>query len=121
MLPEASTRRAGATTHLLPPRPLGVREVDLLEDHVDQGVEQLVLARDVVVDRHRLRAQSLGKRANGETGQAAPIRDGQGGGQHSLLAQPGSWLRGGTWADAHGSSEPPSGRFVHRTILSYIV
>jgi NAD(P)-dependent dehydrogenase (short-subunit alcohol dehydrogenase family) len=48
---EASTRRVRAPAHLLAPVAVAVRELDLGEDDVHEGVKQLVLAGDVVVGR----------------------------------------------------------------------
>ena len=49
------------------------------EDDVDDAVEDLLLVRDVVVDRHRLHPERLGQRADRERPDPAGVRDLEGG------------------------------------------
>ena len=61
--------------HLRAPVAAGRREIDLAEDQVDDAVEDLVLARHVVVDRHRLDAELLGQRADGQRPEPSGVGD----------------------------------------------
>ena len=90
VLLEASARRDRAPAHLLTPVALGIGKLDLLEDEVDEPVEELVLAGDVVVDRHRLGAELLRERTDGQARQTTSVGDGDGRAQHAFVAQPGA-------------------------------
>jgi hypothetical protein len=50
--------------HRDPPVAVGRRQLDLAEDEVDHAVEELVLGRQVVVERHRADAELLGQPAH---------------------------------------------------------
>jgi hypothetical protein len=52
------------------------REVHLGEDDVEHGVEEPLLARDVVVQRHRLDAEATGEGAHRQGGQALRVGKG---------------------------------------------
>jgi hypothetical protein len=69
--------------------PVAVRRrgFDLAEDDVDHAVEQVVLAGDVVVERHRLDAELLRELAHGHGLEAASVREGDRGTQHPFSAQ----------------------------------
>jgi hypothetical protein len=49
---------------------------DLAEHEVDHAVEDLVLAGDVVVERHRLDVQAVREPAHGQRGDAALVGQG---------------------------------------------
>src|SRR6476660_1919132 len=82
--------RGSPLVHLRPPVPAGHRELDLAEDDVDERGEDLVLVGDVVVDRHRLGAELLRQRADGERSQTAGVGDRERGLDHALAGQPRS-------------------------------
>jgi hypothetical protein len=69
------------------PVPTGRGHVDLAEDDLDHAVEEVVLARDVVVERHRLDAELLREPAHRQGPEAAFVCDGDRGTQHPLAAQ----------------------------------
>jgi hypothetical protein len=56
-----------------------MRQLDLAEDEVDDGVEKFVLVRYVVVDRHRFDAELVRERADGQSWDAAGVGDRDGG------------------------------------------
>ncbi len=69
--------------------PVGVfGELDLVEHDVDHGVQQLVLARDVVIQRHRARAELTGEPAHAQPFDAFAVGEPERLGHHPLLAQP---------------------------------
>ena len=100
--------RASSPFHLGPPVTAGSRKLDLAEDDVDQGVEDLVLVGDVVVDRHRLDAQLLGEGADRQRSQ--PVGVGDATARPGARARASAALRRGA---AFGSLTPrPSGPSV---------
>ena len=64
-----------------------LRRVDLADDEVDHAVEQFVLVRDVLVQRHRDDAQLLGQVAHADRVDPAAVGHRHGGGQHALPVQ----------------------------------
>jgi len=63
------------------------RQVDLAEDDVDHPVEQVALAGDVVVQRHRLHAERLPQLAHAERGHPGLVGEGYRGAQHPVPVQ----------------------------------
>ena len=57
----------------LPVRP-GRRDVDVAQDQVDDAVEDVVLVRHVVVQRHRLDPELLAEPAHGQRADPALVR-----------------------------------------------
>ena len=57
------------------------RQLDLGEDRVDHAVENVVLVRDVVIQRHRLHAQRLGQLAHGQRLDAVGVGERDRGGE----------------------------------------
>src|SRR3954470_20764719 len=87
-----------ALLELGPPVAARNRKRDLAEDDVDESGEDLVLAGDVVVDRHRLHAELRGQGADRERPEPAGVGHGQRALEHALPAQPGSPPAGpGNW------------------------
>ena len=70
--------------------PVGLRgrELDLLEHDVDHGVQQLLLARHVVVERHRARAELAGQPAHAQPVDPLAVGEPDRLEHHPLLAQP---------------------------------
>ena len=68
-------------------------EADLVEDAVDDGVEDLALVRDVVVERHRLHAEVGGEGADRQRVDSALVGDGNGARQDAFPAQLRTFLR----------------------------
>jgi hypothetical protein len=69
------------------PLDAGLRRLDLLEDEVEQPVDQIVLARHVVVERHRLDADLLGELAHAEPLDAVGVGQFERGVQHFLAVE----------------------------------
>ena len=79
-----------APSKLLAPGPRGVGAVELPEDDVDHRVEESLLVRHVVVERHRLDAEPPGERAHREGGEALGVGERDGGGHDGITAQSGA-------------------------------
>src|SRR4051812_38331309 len=73
--------------HLDAPVTLRNRQVHLAEDEVDDAVDDLVLAGDVVVDGHRLDPERLRERPDRQRRQAAVVGDARGAVEDALSAQ----------------------------------
>ena len=83
MPPQDVPCRGGAEPDLRSPVAVDGGQVDLAEHDVDDRVEDLTLVRDVVVQRHRLHAEVLGERADGQG--SDPVRVGD---RNGTLAGP---------------------------------
>ena len=70
-----------------PPVGAGDRRIDLADDDVDQPVQQLVLVRDVLVQRHRDDAEILAELAHADRVDPAGVGERHGGTQHPLPAE----------------------------------
>jgi hypothetical protein len=70
--------------------PVGLlgRELDLLEHDVDHGVQQLLLARHVVVERHRARAERASQPAHAQPVDPLAVGEPDRLDHHPLPAQP---------------------------------
>ena len=93
----ARTVRASHPANAFRQEPPGFSRVTfgfLGEDEVDHAVEDVALARDVVVQRHRLDAERLRELAHGEPVDAVRVGDLDGRGQGSLPAERGTTWRG---------------------------
>ena len=75
------------TSHRRLPVGLFGRELDLLEHDVDHGVQQLFLARHVVVKRHRARAERAGQPAHAQPVDPLAVGEPDRLDHHPLLAQ----------------------------------
>jgi hypothetical protein len=73
---ERGPRRERPLAQLLLPVAVRGGRLDLAEDQVDHAVEQVVLVRDVVVERHRLHAELLGDVAHRELRRATLVGQG---------------------------------------------
>ena len=62
-------------------------QFDLAEDEVDDAVDDLVLVRDVVVDRHRLDAELVGERADRQRSEPSRVGDREGAAEHPIPAE----------------------------------
>ena len=62
-------------------------QLELPDHEIDDTRENLALARDVVVQRHRLDAELLGEPAHGQRFEALLVGEANGGAQHELPAQ----------------------------------
>src|ERR1700712_4546472 len=95
------------------------RNCDLVEDEINDAVENVVLAGDVVVQRHGFGAQFIGDVPNAEEFNPPLIGDDQGGGQYTLSAQR-SPLHAAVGLGLHSNAplmRCPSGR---RLLLTYV-
>src|SRR3954466_13215051 len=72
-----------ALLELGPPVAARNRKRDLAEDDVDESGEDLVLAGDVVIDRHRLHAELRGQGADRERPEPAGVGHGQPAPEHA--------------------------------------
>ena len=85
-----------------PPVAAHDRQVQLAEHRVDHRVEQRLLARDVVVERHRLDAEAAGQRPHRQGGQALLVGEGHRLGDDAVAAQRGAGGRhpgsSGNWS-----------------------
>jgi len=79
--------RERAPAHRGSPVDLGRGELDLAEDDVDHAVEELLLVRDVVVERHRAGAELVRKPANRQRLEPLALRERNRGLEHALPAQ----------------------------------
>ena len=70
-----------------PPVEVPGRELDLAEDDVDHAIEELLLVRDVLVERHRHDAELLCEPAHAERFEPGLVGEGDGGLQHTSAAQ----------------------------------
>ena len=70
-----------------PPVGPGGVDRDLGDDHIDHAVEEVLLAADMGVQRHRLDAQLLAELAHADRVDALPIGEGDGGRQDARAGQ----------------------------------
>ena len=68
----------------------GLRQLDLAHDEVGDPVQQVVLVRDVVVERHRLDPELLPEPAHAERLDPVVVGERDGGTEHALSRQGGS-------------------------------
>ena len=76
-------------------RPVGIRvdvDVDLSPDSLGQAVEQLVLAAEMPVERHRRDAQVLSQLADGQRVEPVGVGELERAVHHGTLAEPGPAL-----------------------------
>ena len=71
----------------------GQGRVDLGDDHVEHAVEQFVLVRDVLVERHRYDVELVGEPPHAERVRPVAIGQGHGGRQDPLPVEGGPRLR----------------------------
>src|SRR5215211_327791 len=109
MSDENVVSRDRGPAHRAPPVLLPRRKLDLVEDQLDDPVEQVILVRDVVVQRHRLDAQFLAEPAHAQGLDAFGVSEADGGAQHALPCQ-GSPLRLRT--SGHGVQRNVQSKYV---------
>src|SRR5262249_37428006 len=79
--------RDGPPPHGGSPVAVAGGQVDLAEHGVDHSVEEVPLASDVVVERHRLDSERLAELAHAKRGDPAGVGEGDRGSEHPIAAQ----------------------------------
>src|SRR5450631_4341403 len=113
------SRGAGAISHRRLPLAAPRRQLDLPEHHIDHAVEDLVLVRDVVVQRHGFDLQAVRQPAHGERADAIRISEGDAFEDDPFPAQGGPGPRSCPISRSHCG--PPLSAVDSLTLYGYLM